>query len=235
MNDLPQLSGPSVEPATGVAPAKLVIFCHGVGADGNDLINLAPYFQKILPDARFLSPNAPEPFDMAPPGFGDAYQWFSLGDMSPENRLAGAQKAAPILDAFIDQQLNAAGLRPKDLVLIGFSQGTMVSLHTALRRAEPIAGIIGYSGMLVGEDLLETELKSRPPVMLCHGEVDDILPFDAMAHAEQHLRAAGLRVESLSRPGLGHGLDDQCILAGMHFLADIFNIDVEKLAGGGLA
>ncbi len=229
MNDIPQLTGPSVEPINGGAPAKLVIFCHGVGADGNDLINLAQYYQKVLPDARFLSPNAPEPFDMAPPGMQAAYQWFSLGDMSQETRLAGAKRAAPILNAYIDQQLAAANLLPKDLVLIGFSQGTMVSLYTALRRSQPIAGIIGYSGMLVGEDLLEEELRSRPPVLLCHGEMDDILPFEALTHAEQHLRAAGIRVESLSRPGLGHGLDDQCILAGMHFMAEIFKIDVATL------
>ncbi len=107
MNDLPQLSGPSTEPANGGAPAKLVIFCHGVGSNGNDLINLAPYFQKVLPDARFLRPNAPETFDLAP-NMPDAYQWFSLQDMAPDTRLAGAQRAAPVLNAYIDQQLAAA-------------------------------------------------------------------------------------------------------------------------------
>ncbi len=142
MSDTLSLSGPSVPPAAGGAPRQLVIFLHGVGADGNDLIGLAPYFQKALPHARFISPNAPYPFDMAPYG----YQWFSLQDFTEEARLLGAERAAPVLNAFIDTELARDGLADENLALIGFSQGAMMSLHVGLRRPRPMAGIVSYSG-----------------------------------------------------------------------------------------
>ena len=224
MSELPELSGPVREPASGAAARQLVILCHGVGSDGQDLIGLAPYFAKVLPDAKFIAPNAPYAFDMAP--FG--YQWFSLGDMSMENRLRGTQAAAPILDDFIDEQLAVHGLEEKDLALVGFSQGTMVSLHVGLRRAKPLAGIIGYSGMLIGADLLATEIKSRPPVLLMHGDADDVLPPENLNLATTALRAAGVSVRSEMRPGLGHGLDDRCIINGMEFLTQCFGVPLPQ-------
>lgn len=224
-DDLPQLSGPIVEPASGKKPKQLVILCHGVGSDGNDLIALAPYFQRVLPDARFIAPNAPFPFEDAP--FG--YQWFSLNERGPEARLVGARMAAPILNAFIDQQLGAIGLKDRDLALVGFSQGAMMSLHVGLRRPGLMAGILAYSGMLVGPDLLESEIRAKPPVLLCHGQADEIVPFDFMPAALQTLRAAGVPTEGLARPALGHGLDDDGIKAGMFFLASCFGIDLEGL------
>lgn len=228
MSDQPTLDGPSAGPASGGPPRQLVILCHGVGADGNDLIGLAPYFQKVLPDALFVAPDAPHPFDMAP--FGR--QWFSLQDTSPESRLEGTKQAAPILNAFIDAKLAETGLQAKDLALIGFSQGTMVSLYTALRRPEPVAGIVGYSGMLLGTDNLADEITAKPPVLLCHGKMDDVVPYDSLPQAEKHLRAVGVTVETVSRDGLAHGLDDGCVMAGMSFLADVFGVDVQSLPRG---
>ena len=166
MSDLPSLRGPILEPASGSTPKQLVILCHGVGSDGQDLIDLARYYQKVLPDAKFISPDAPFAYDMAPSG----YQWFSLQDMSPGAHLAGAQQAAPILDDFIDAQLAGNGLTESELALVGFSQGTMMCLYVGLRRELQIVGIIGYSGALVGEELLAAEIKSRPPVLLVHGD-----------------------------------------------------------------
>ena len=127
------LSGPSFPPQSGGKPSRLVILLHGLGADGNDLIGLAPYWAPLLPDAEFLSPNAPFPCDMAPYG----YQWFSVQDRSPEARLAGVRAAAPILDAFIDDELQKRGLDRGDSALVGFSQGTMMSLFVGLRRDTP--------------------------------------------------------------------------------------------------
>ena len=228
MSDQPTLDGPSAGPASGGQPRQLVILCHGVGADGNDLIGLAPYFQKVLPEALFIAPDAPYPFDMAP--FGR--QWFSLQDTSPESRLEGTKQAAPILNAFIDAKLAETGLQAKDLALVGFSQGTMVSLYTALRRPEPIAGVVGYSGMLLGTDTLADEITAKPPVLLCHGKMDDVVPYDSLPQAETHLRAVGVKVETVSRDGLAHGLDDGCVMAGMSFLADIFGVDVQSLPRG---
>ena len=226
--DLPALHGPSLSPASGEKPKQLVILLHGVGSDGEDLIGMAPYFQKVLPGAKFVSPNAPFAFDMAPAG----YQWFSLQDMSPAARLAGTQTAAPVLDAYIGQQLAETGLAEDKLALIGFSQGTMMALHVGLRRANPLAGIIGYSGMLVGEELLADAIKSRPPVLLVHGDADDVVPVDALPMAVAGLEAAGINVYHHVCPGLGHGLDDAGIRLGMEFLAEVFGADWKALDAG---
>src|SRR5690242_18353856 len=142
------LSGPSRKPASGGAPRQLVILLHGLGADGNDLIGLAPYWAPLLPDAEFVAPDAPFPCDMAP--FGR--QWFSLQDRSPLAILAGVRAAAPILDVFIDEALKARNLDESRLALVGFSQGTMMSLYVGLRRAKALAGIVGFSGALLGPE-----------------------------------------------------------------------------------
>ncbi len=214
MNDPFSLDGPRFGPAAGGTAKNLVLLLHGVGADGNDLIGLAPYFARALPNTAFVSPNAPFPCDMAPYG----YQWFSLQDRSPPAILAGVQATAPILNAFIDAELQRHNLTESKLALVGFSQGTMMSLYTAPRRAAPVAGIVGYSGALVGADLLAMEVKSKPPVLLVHGDADQIVPFAAMDAAANALRKAGLAVETLRRPGLPHSIDEEGIAAGIRFL-----------------
>lgn len=231
MTELPTLDGPTLPPVNGGQPQQLVILLHGVGSDGDDLIGLAPYFQKVAPGALFVSPHAPYAFDMSPPGFqGGGHQWFSLQDMSAEARLAGTQTTAPVLDAFIDQKLAETGLGEGKLALIGFSQGTMMSLYVGFRRANPVAGIIGYSGMLVGPELLADAIKSRPPVLLVHGDADDVVPVEALPAAVDGLEAAGVEVRHHTRPGLGHSLDDDGIRLGMEFLAEVFGVDLESLA-----
>lgn len=226
MDETPTLTGPTLAPLSGGDPKQLLIMLHGVGSDGDDLISLAPYFQKVLPDALFISPHAPFAFDMAPQG----HQWFSLQDMTPEARLAGTQTAAPILDAFIDAQLAGTGLGEDQLALIGFSQGTMMALHVGLRRANPVAGILGYSGMLVGLELLADAIQSRPPVFLAHGDADDVVPVSSLADAVAGLEAVGVPVGHHTSPGLGHGLDDDGVSKGMEFLADIFGVDLTAMA-----
>lgn len=221
MSERIPLDGPSAAPAAGGKAEQLVIFLHGIGADGNDLIGLAPYFQRILPNARFISPNAPFRFDMAPYG----YQWFSLQDSTEEARLAGARRAAPSLDAFIDAELAKDGLGEENLALIGFSQGAMMSLHVGLRRPKALAAIISYSGLLVGRAQLETEMLSKPPVMLTHGTEDPVLPFACLAQAEAGLTSLGLEVEAHARPGLPHGIDEECIRLGQDFLARAFGVE----------
>jgi len=224
MDEVADISGPVAHPAAGGAPQQLVIFCHGVGADGQDLIGLAPYFSKVLPNAMFVSPDAPHPYDMAPMG----RQWFSLEGVTDEMRLAGVQAAAPILNAFIDQQLELYGLDESKLALVGFSQGTMMALHVALRRDKEMAGVIGYSGALVGDHLLMTEVINRPPVLLIHGDTDDVVFPESLAHATNALRMAGLEVSSEMRPNLGHGLDDRGIMIGMDFLAHVFGVPLPE-------
>ena len=211
---LPSLSGRVQEPASGRAPRQLVLLLHGLGADGSDLIGLAPYWAPLLPDAEVVAPDAPFPCDMAP--FGR--QWFSLQDRSPAAILAGVREAAPILDAFIDDALAARRLDERNLALVGFSQGTMMSLYVGLRRATAPAGILGFSGALIGAETLAQELRSRPPVLLVHGDADEVVPPQALPVAVSVLEAAGVPVESLSCPGLGHGIDEAGLQRGGAFL-----------------
>ena len=220
MSQIPPIDGPSIPPKDGGAPEQLVILLHGIGADGNDLIGLVPLYQRVLPKAFFVSPNAPFRFDMAP--FG--YQWFSLQDFQPNTRLVGVQGAAPVLDAFIDSQLSRWRLNESDLVLIGFSQGAMMALHVGLRREKPLAGIIAHSGMLVGEELLAEEIRSRPPILLTHGAIDEVLPVQALPLAEATLKNAGVDVEAHVMPELGHGIDESTIFLDLRFLMDVFNV-----------
>jgi phospholipase/carboxylesterase len=216
---MPRLSGPSRPPASGGKPRRLVILLHGLGADGNDLIGLAPYWARLLPDAEFLSPNAPFPCDMAPYG----YQWFSSQDRSPEAVLGGVRTAAPILDAFIDEALEERGLGSGELALVGFSQGTMMSLFVGLRRAEPVAGIVGFSGRLLAPELLASELRSRPPILLVHGTEDPLVPYSSLAAAETTLKAAGVPVETVTSFGIGHSIDDQGLRRGGEFLKKVLS------------
>jgi phospholipase/carboxylesterase len=213
------LSGPSRPPLAGGTPRRLVILLHGLGADGNDLIGLQQYWARLVPDAEFVSPNAPFPCDMA--GFG--YQWFSVQDRTPAAMLAGVRAAAPILDAYIDEELQKRGLSESDAALVGFSQGTMMSLFVGLRRERPMAGILGYSGRLIGPELLAGELRSRPPVLLVHGTEDPLVPFDAMAGAETALKAAAVPVETLACPGIEHSIDPEGLQRGGLFLRQVLS------------
>lgn len=213
-----QLSGPTTGPAAGGPPREIVLFLHGLGADGNDLIGLAPYFAQALPHAVFAAPDAPFPCDMAPYG----YQWFSLQDRTPTVMLAGVQASAPLLDAYIDALLDEHGLTESRLALVGFSQGTMMSLHVAPRRQREMAGVVGYSGALLAGDRLPAEAKSRPPVLLIHGDADPMVPFEAMRVAELGLSAAGIPVRAERRPGLGHSIDEPGIVQAITFLQERF-------------
>jgi len=217
MTELPRLTGPSLKPASGAKAASLVVLLHGVGADGNDLIGLAPYWAPLLPDTEFLSPDAPFPCDMAPYG----RQWFSLADRSPAPIFAGVKKAAPILDRFLDEALAERGLDDSRLALVGFSQGTMMSLYVGLRRAKAPAGIVGYSGALVAPQLLAGEIRARPPVLLVHGTEDPIVAFAALGTAVKALDASGIKVESLASPGIGHSIDEQGLTRGGEFLRGV--------------
>jgi len=206
----PTLSAAEFPPLSGNAPKQLMLFLHGYGADGNDLIGLAPAFARHFPDAHFLSPNAPEACEMNPGG----RQWFSLRDWSPANLLMGIKAVAPLLNHYIDEQLKRLGLEDKHLVLIGFSQGTMLSLHVALHRPNPCAAVVGFSGALIADD----PVTSKPPVCLIHGEQDMVVPYQAMQQAETYLKAKAIAVESYSRPRLGHGIDEEGIAIATAFL-----------------
>lgn len=221
------LSGPRMAPRSGGPPRRLVVLLHGVGADGDDLIGLAPTLARHLPDAAFVAPNAPEPCDMAP--FG--YQWFSLQDRRPEALLRGVEAAAPRLDAFLDAELARHGLADHQLALVGFSQGTMMALYVAPRRARPPAAVLGFSGALIGAEALPAEARSRPPVFLVHGDADPVVPAQALFAAVKDLQAAGIPVQWAVRPGLPHAIDPEGLEQGARFLRTAFESAGPAAAG----
>ncbi len=218
---LPSLSGPSVPTASGGPAKQLVVFLHGVGADGDDLIGLAPYFAERLPDAEFLSPHAPFPFDMAE----GCRQWFSLQDTAPQSVLAGIKVAAPLLDAFLDQELAARGLTDEQLVVVGFSQGTMLALYVLLRRSRPCAVLVGFSGMLAAPDLLPAEMTVKPRILLIHGEDDPVVPHGFLPLAKNALELMGVPVLTLSLPDLGHGIDERGLDAATDLVGQVFGAE----------
>ena len=213
------LSGPRFAPVSGQSPKQLIVLLHGLGADGNDLIGLANEWSKFLPDAEFVSPNAPYPCDMAPMGF----QWFSLQDYTMSSIYLGAKAASDILNRYIDQELQKRNLSDRDLALVGFSQGTMMALHVSLRRSVACAAVLGYSGALAGSEELRLELKSKPNILLIHGDQDMVVPMQASVMAEKILKDLHCDVKSIIRPGLGHGIDSVGIDEGGHFLQSAFS------------
>jgi phospholipase/carboxylesterase len=219
-SQFPLLDGPRLAPASGGPARQLVVLLHGVGADGNDLIGLAPHIARALPDAAFVSPHAPFPYDMAP--FGR--QWFSLIDRSPARLLEGTRIAGPIVDRFLDLELQRHGLDDSQLALVGFSQGTMTALHTGLRRVSPCAGILGYSGVLVGADILESDLRVRPPVLLIHGDDDPVVSYTLHELSVAALEAHGVPIEAHTCRGLGHSIDEEGLDLGIAFLQRIFGL-----------
>jgi phospholipase/carboxylesterase len=218
------LTGPRIKPLSGTAK-QLVVFLHGYGADGNDLIDLGKQWQKILPDAAFVAPNAPDPVPMSPSG----RQWFNLTSRDPDERWRGATKAQPVIDAFLDSELQANGLDDSKLAIIGFSQGTMMALHVGLRRKRAPAAILGFSGVLVGpEHLAEATAKSAkgepPPVLLIHGHADDVIPVDALFTSAEELAKANIPCQWHLAVGIGHGIDNGGLRHGALFLAKAFGV-----------
>jgi phospholipase/carboxylesterase len=217
-----ELDGPRLEPRSGHA-RQLVIFLHGYGADGNDLIDIGRAWQGLLPDAAFVSPHAPRPCGQAPMG----REWFPLTFRNPEERWTGVNQAAPVLESFIDTELKRRNLPSTAVALVGFSQGTMMSLHVGLRRPVAPAGIVGYSGMLVmpenvAPDTFAAEIRSHPPVLLIHGDADPLIPVQALFHAAQGLAALGVPVEWHTSAGIGHGIDQEGLRQGGEFLRKCF-------------
>lgn len=197
------IDGPRIAPASGRPAKSLIVLLHGYGADGNDLIDIARHLAPVLPDTAFVSPHAPEPCAGAP--FGR--QWFPLSVIDPRRLYADIIDVAPELDRFLDAELARHGLSGETLALLGFSQGTMMALHVALRRAGGVAGVVGFSGLLAGSEHLAGEMKCAPPVLLVHGDADTVIPAMALNAAVNALGQAGVAVEWHIRPGLQHGID----------------------------
>jgi phospholipase/carboxylesterase len=209
------LDGPRIAPERGPA-SHLVVLCHGYGSDGNDLIGLAPHWRAALPGAAFVSPNAPQRVQ------GAGYQWFPLSRIDPEETSRGAVAAAPQLNAFLDAELARLKLTGERLALVGFSQGTMMALYVGLRRTPAPAAIVGFSGMLAGAETLP-RLEGPPPVLLIHGDGDQVIPPQALFMSANALAAGGVPVQWHLSKGLAHGIDAVGLALAGQFLADAFS------------
>jgi phospholipase/carboxylesterase len=196
-------------PARGPA-THLVVLVHGYGADGRDLIGLAQHWQGLLPTVAFAAPNAPTRI-----AGGQGYQWFPISRIDPHEMRKGVEAAAPVLDEYLDAELARLGLPPERLMLAGFSQGTMLSLHLGLRRKVRPAAIVGFSGLLAGPP----EGGEIPPILLTHGDSDQVIPPQAMFVAAAQLGLAGAAVQWHLAPGMGHGIDPDGLAIAGQFLS----------------
>jgi phospholipase/carboxylesterase len=203
---------------SGDAPDSVAILLHGLGSNGQDLISLAPYWARAIPNTVFVSPDAPFACDMVPEGYPNAYQWFSLQTRDPADILAGIQTAAPILDAFIAETQEKYNVEADKIALIGFSQGTMMSLYSAPRYNARLAGVLGYSGALYWDHETDASALKKIPIHLIHGEDDDVVPCEAWSSAREILKANDFPVSGETTPGLAHNIDEKGIQSGGDFL-----------------
>jgi phospholipase/carboxylesterase len=206
----------------GVAQGQatsLIVFLHGYGADGADLLGLADVLGQHLPGAAFVAPDAPDP--CAAGGFG--YQWFPIprfdGSTDAE-RDAGIFASVNDLNGFLDERMSDEGLTPDRLALIGFSQGAMMSLEVAPRRDQPVAGVVAISGRLMRPEALASEVRVKPPILLIHGDQDPVVPFEDMARAGDALVAAGFQTFGHVMQGTGHGIAPDGLGVALQFLQE---------------
>ncbi len=199
-----KLSGPMLPPASGGVPKQAVVLLHGYGSDGNDLIGLAPHWQSILPDAVFISPNAPEQCRQLAYGF----QWFdiSLDGERLARRQEGVVEARPVLLEFLEDLWSQSGIRPEDTILAGFSQGAMMALHTGLSLDRPLMGIVAFSGAFLPPDGFGSVPLAKSPVCLVHGDMDEVVDPEHSADADVALRLAGYDVAYHVSEGVAHGI-----------------------------
>jgi phospholipase/carboxylesterase len=202
---------------------SVVVLLHGYGADGTDLLGLADPLAPHMPDTVFVAPDAPERCKNNPFGF----QWFPipwLDGSSQEAAEASQTVSAGKLDRFLDEVLAAEGLRPDRMVLLGFSQGTMMSLHVAPRRPEPVAGVVGFSGRLLAPERLAAEAVSKPPVLLVHGDADDIVPIASLREAGEALTQAGFETYGHVMRGTAHGIAPDGLSVALAFMREKLGI-----------
>ena len=213
------LNGPTINYNTGKFD-KIIVFLHGYGANGNDLVSIGNSWQKELPNTMFISPNAP--FDC--PWGNDAYQWFELSSISPESVGDGLKKAGPYLNEFIDHISNETKIPIEKLFFVSFSQGTMMALYHLCKRSSICAGIMGYSGLLFCDKDFDLSIKSKPPIRLYHGKNDDVIIFEQTVNASEKLKSLEFDVDHKIKDSLGHGIDEEGLDYGLEFIKKTFNI-----------
>jgi phospholipase/carboxylesterase len=202
---------------------SVVVLLHGYGADGADLLGLADPLGPHMPDTLFVAPDAPERCKNNP--FG--YQWFPipwLDGSSQEAAEASQDVSSDLLDRFLDDLLAEEGLRPSQMILFGFSQGTMMSLHVAPRRPDPVAGVVGFSGRLLVPERLEAEAVAKPPILLVHGDADDVVPIASLREAGDTLTRAGFETYGHVMRGTAHGIAPDGLSVAFAFMREKLGI-----------
>ncbi|MBQ4823140.1 alpha/beta fold hydrolase [Leisingera sp. M527] len=199
---------------------SIVVFLHGYGANGADLLGLADPLAEHLPDTLFVAPDAPEACAGAPMG----YQWFPIpwiDGSSEEESMRGMQAAEEDLNAFLNALMVDEDVLPEQVVLFGFSQGTMMSLQIAPRREDAVAGIVAFSGRLLAPELLKDEAVSKMPILLVHGDQDDVVPVQSLPEAAEALQEAGFQdVFAHIQKGTGHGIAPDGLSVALAFMRD---------------
>ncbi|MBV0911994.1 alpha/beta fold hydrolase [Rhodobacteraceae bacterium ASV31] len=201
----------------------VVVFLHGYGADGSDLLGLADPLAPHMPDTAFYAPDAPEQCISNPMG----YQWFPipwLDGSSEEDAETAMNASVADLNAFLDGVLEDEGITPAQMILFGFSQGTMMSLHVAPRRAEAVAGVVGFSGRLLRPERLTDEMVVTPPMLLIHGDADEVVPPQSLPEAGNALTEAGFEVYAHVMEGTGHGIAPDGLSVAVAFMRDKLGI-----------
>ena len=216
------LSGPFLPPKSGEAK-QMVMFLHGYGADGADLLSIGADLADMFPDTAFVSPNAPESCEEA----GAGYQWFQIretdGSLVKETDLTERiKKPADVLNSFIDAQLKKWDVDESQMIVMGFSQGSMMALYTMPRREKSCAGIISYSGLLIDAKGLTAPKIVKPPVLAVHGNADELVPSSNLEVIQETLSSAGFNVKTVMRPNLGHGIDQPGLERGVQFIQEAF-------------
>ena len=199
---------------------SVVVFLHGYGANGADLLGLADPLGEHLPDTLFVAPDAPETV----PGMPNGFQWFPIpwiDGSSEEEAMRGMDQAVIDLNAFLDALMVDEDVLPEQVVLFGFSQGTMMSLHVAPRREDAVAGIVAFSGRLLSPELLADEARVKPPVLLVHGDQDDVVPPQSLPEAAEALQEAGWQdVYAHVMKGTAHGIAPDGLSVALAFMRD---------------
>ncbi len=213
-------------PAASGITKSVVVFLHGYGADGEDLLGLADPLGPHLPDTTFIAPDAPEKCAGNP--FG--YQWFPiprLDGSSEGEMIAGIKAAREDISVFLEQVLEQEGVAPENLIVFGFSQGTMMTLDVVPRFSTPIGGIVGFSGRLLDPEDFANHVKSTPPVLLVHGNQDEMVPFDHFHEAGQALEAAGFDIYGHVMNNTGHSIAPDGLSVALTFMIHQLGIDAE--------
>lgn len=219
------LTGSFIAPQSGTAK-QLVVFLHGYGANGDDLLTIGEEWGFALPDAAFVSPNAPQVCD----AFAAGYQWFPIRAVDRDliEREKPMMGVMPTLNTYLDEQLAKWGVDESQMVVMGFSQGAMMAMYTMPRRKKACAGVIGYSGMLVDAAGLKADSIQKMPILAIHGDADTVVDPACLTGVDEGFRAAGFDVETIMRPHLGHGIDPFGLMRGVDFCNECFEKTAKK-------